>query len=1821
MPATQTVTATNSTAHERALSALKRLVCQSSGIELDQINVHATFLESGVDSLLLIQTSQKIREAFGVEISFRQLLEEVTTIDALAAYIAERKPLEETVAEPGGDPSGEPVASDTRPDIPSSQSQILPLSTEESDVSRGVATNGDERRTFSQTLLEQVVTQQLQLMAKQLDALRNSRPTSRASAAKTAPSTSINTRPLIEGAATGAPATEKTSAAFPPASPVPAAKVDSETYVPYQQIKAESSGGLTAQQQEYLDSFSARYTKRTAESKRMAQAYRPFLSDARASLGFRQLWKELIYPIVAERSSGSRFWDVDGNEYVDLTMGFGVNLFGHAPSFISEALDEQWRRGIHIGPQSLLAGKVAELICELTGMERVGFFNSGTEAVMVALRLARAITGRNKIALFAGAYHGTFDGVLVRTMPVNGTWRTVPLAPGVTPSMAEDVMVLNYDRPESLEILKAHAHELAAVLVEPVQSRRPDVQPREFLQELRRITEATGTALIFDEVITGFRVHPGGAQALFDVQADLVTYGKIIGGGLPIGVVAGRASYMDAIDGGMWAFGDASYPRSLQTMATGTFSKHPLAMAGAWAVLNHLKSSGPALQQELNERTASLAERLDSYFAENSLPIRVSHFGSLFICRYPRTEKLLDLLFFHLIEKGVYIWEGRTCFLSTAHNDEDVAFVFEAFKESVAEMRAGGLLTGTQSQTTTGPLSFVAAEQRLDDAVQTTYPSEPAPHEATVSASVFNKETAAPSPVEAAEPVQAVPLTEGQKEIWLVTQLGEDASRAYNESITLSMHGSLNLAAMRTALQGVVSRHDALRITFSPDGEQQLIHPVMIIEAPLHDLTHVYESERESQVSALLASEAQRPFDLVQGPLLRARIIRLEDKYHLLVLTIHHIVTDGWSFGVVLRELRALYTAECQESAWQLPEPMAFSEYAQREATQQQKPQVTTDDVFWLEKFSDAMPVMDLPLDHPRPPVQTYKGAVQHSTIDAALRDELRQLSEQQGSTLFMTLLAGFQALLHRLTGQDDIVIGVAAAGQLSVQGTTLVGYCINMLPLRSKLNGDTTFADYLSSVRKNLLDAHDHQNFSASRLLKQLNLKRDPSRLPIFTVVFNLDQSQPISFFDLQVEVNLNPNGSSKFDLFFNVTDTPTGLLVDCEYNPDLFEQHTIKRWTEYYQTLLSGVAANPESRSSELPLMSEAERFQLLSGWNNTRKEYSGTNRLHELFEAQVELTPDTAAVIFEDEQLTYRELNRRANQLAHHLRGLGVGRGDVVGICVERSLEMVLGLLAILKAGGAYLPLDPTDPRERLTLMLKDAQSRLVLTQERLPARLPDDAAQLLYLDADAARFAQERTDNPVSDVTAEDLAYVIYTSGSTGRPKGVMNTHGGICNRLLWMQDAYQLTADDRVLQKTRYNFDVSVWEFFWPLITGASLVLARPAGHRDSAYLALLIAEQQITTLHFVPSMLQVFIGEEGLEQCTCVRRVVCSGEALPFEVQERFFVRHGAELYNLYGPTEAAVDVTHWRCERGTARRTVPIGRPIANTRIYVLDAGLRPVPAGVTGELFIGGTGLARGYLKRPELTAERFIPDAFADEPGTRLYRTGDVARHLPGGEIEFVSRVDHQVKVRGFRVETGEIEVALRAQEGVREAVVITREETGGGKRLVAYVVGEAGHELSGGSLRAALHGRLPDYMVPAAFVVLGELPLTANGKLDRAALPEPDQTRPELGEAYVAPRTPLEEALCAIWSEVLSLERVGVFDNFFDLGGHSLLATGIISRLRSVFQLEMSMRRIFEAPTVAALSVAIVQEMLTQKDAPATGDWLTEIEQLPLDEMKV
>jgi amino acid adenylation domain-containing protein len=621
------------------------------------------------------------------------------------------------------------------------------------------------------------------------------------------------------------------------------------------------------------------------------------------------------------------------------------------------------------------------------------------------------------------------------------------------------------------------------------------------------------------------------------------------------------------------------------------------------------------------------------------------------------------------------------------------------------------------------------------------------------------------------------------------------------------------------------------------------------------------------------------------------------------------------------------------------------------------------------------------------------------------------------------------------------------------------------------------------------------------------------------------------------------------------------------------------------HLKTLLENIAKNPDRSLSSLPILTYTERHRLLIEWNKTQVEYPQHHCLHHLFEAQVERTPDAVAVRFEEQDLTYRELNNKANQLARHLRKLGVEPETLVGVYMERSLEMVISLYGILKAGGAYVPLDPEYPPNRVAFMVKDTQAPVLLTQKRLETSLPEHEAKVICLDSSWETIASESTGNLNNTTTAENIAYVIYTSGSTGRPKGVMNYHRGICNRLLWMQDEYRLTGDDRVLQKTPFSFDVSVWEFFWPLLVGARLVVARPGGHKDSGYLVRVIVEQEITTLHFVPSMLQLFLEDMDVEKCRSLKRVICSGEALPYDLQNRFFARLGAELHNLYGPTEAAVDVSYWECQRESKLMTVPIGRPVANTQLYILDRHLDPVPIGVAGELHIGGVQVARGYLNRPKLTKEKFIPDPFNENPTARLYKTGDLARFLPDGDIEFLGRIDHQVKIRGNRIELGEIESVLGTHPSIKQAVVLAREDDPGEMRLVAYLVTSSHQKPDIPQLRSHLETTLPDFMIPSTFVTLEVMPLLTNGKVNRQALPKPSNKRPELGHAYVPPRDELERYLSEYWCNIIKLDRVGIHDHFFELGGNSLQAARFINRLQQDLGENIYIVSIFEAPTIA------------------------------------
>jgi amino acid adenylation domain-containing protein/FkbM family methyltransferase len=1355
---------------------------------------------------------------------------------------------------------------------------------------------------------------------------------------------------------------------------------------------------------------------------------------------------------------------------------------------------------------------------------------------------------------------------------------------------------------------------------------------------------------------------------------------------------------------------------------------------------------------------------------------------------------------------------------------------------------------------------------------------------------------ARPLPIERASRDEPLALSFAQQRLWFLDQL-EPGRSDYNIPIAVRLTGTLDLAALEQTLSEVVRRHEVLRTTFAVLNEKpvQLIHPPRPFELPLVNLSGMAQSQRELEAQRRVAEEAQRPFSLSTEPLVRGELLRLGSDEYVLMLTMHHIVSDGWSLQVLVKEVAALYEAFTSGAAPALEAlPIQYADYA---AWQREWLQGTVLDEqlsYWKQQLSGAPPVLELPTDRARPAVQTHRGAVTTFQLNADLTRSLKRLSRREGVTLFMTLAAGFKTLLHRYSGQDEIVVGVPIAGRNRAETEALIGFFVNTLVLRTNLGGDPTFCELMQRVKEVALSAYAHQDVPFEKLVEELQPERNMSHSPLFQVTMALQNAagEELALPGLNLSALENESVSAKFDLTLAMIETEEEIAGSLEYNSDLFDSIRIKRMLMHFENLLLAAVNNPEQQVSTIQLLTEAEREDVLVKWNHTGCDYGQDKRLHQLFEEQVERAPQAAALVFEDDHLSYDELNKQANQLARYLRGLGVGPEVRVGVLMERSTEMVISLLAVLKAGGAYVPLDPAYPCERLSFMLEDSSVSLLLTRHPLSGNLVPHSAKRICVDTDRHRWKHESQSNLDVTVEADNLAYVIFTSGSTGRPKGAMNSHRAIVNRLFWMQQAYALTPADVVMQKTPFSFDVSVWEFFWPLMTGARLVIARPGGHQDPAYLVQHIEEQQITVLHFVPSMLQLFIEERQVATaCRSVRQVICSGEALSYALQERFFERlPKVELANLYGPTETAVDVTSWECERETPRQVVPIGRPIANTQIYIVDERMQPAPIGVAGEVLIGGVGVGRGYLARPELTAERFIPDRFSRAGGERLYRTGDLGRYGEDGAIEYLGRLDNQVKLRGHRIELGEIEAVLRQHPAVQEATVLVGDDAVTGKRLVAYLVPskqrapvvcqllrleregrfaeqsyyelpnglavihqnrgeteflyqeifveqsylkhgitlEAGdcifdvganigmfslfvrqqcptakvyafeplpplfqvlkmnmalyaadvqvfecglsnqtksemftfyphltilsgrhadvseerevvksfllregtddetnaemveellsarldkesyvcqlksiseviaeqaveridllkidvekseievlagikpedwqkirqlvvevHDVEGrlehvksllkkhgyalvveqdrtlkqtrlyniyavreaskqyransvkvgrlnaeierqwngpreltNEVRDYLREKLPAYMVPSIFMLIEEMPLTPNGKLDHRALPR----KSGLGDEaeYEEPRTPVEQWLAETWAAVLGLERVGVNDNFFDLGGHSLLGTQIIFRVRESFRLELPLRSLFEAPTVAGLAERI------------------------------
>ncbi len=1047
---------------------------------------------------------------------------------------------------------------------------------------------------------------------------------------------------------------------------------------------------------------------------------------------------------------------------------------------------------------------------------------------------------------------------------------------------------------------------------------------------------------------------------------------------------------------------------------------------------------------------------------------------------------------------------------------------------------------------------------------------------------------------------RVVPTTEPQREMWLADQLGQDASLAYNESVSLQLKGPLEQAALRHALQTLLDRHDALRANLGPDGETLCIREQMQLELELIDLSANDPAQREARWSERRRLAVETPFALGSDRLFRSELLRLGANEHVLILTAHHIVCDGWSWWVLVRELGALYTAQRRGSVAALPAADDFADYALLQARHPADAVFRADENYWLAQFAAEVPVLELPTDRPRPARRSFASAREDWVFDAELLAAIRAIGAHHGVSLFATLLASFAALLSRLSSQERVVIGIPTAGQAVDGHDHLVGHCVNTLPLLFDTDLARPAGEAIAQAQATLLDALEHQRYTFGTLLRRLHVGRDASRLPLVSVMFNIDQAldhQDDAFGDLQLAFSSNARSFENFEISINAVQTQGELRLECQYNRDLFDTATIRQWLGHWQTLLQAlVSAGDGEAFGHLPLLADIERRKVLEKFNDTRVDYPGGVCIHELVEAQVERTPHATALSLEGATLSYAALNARANQLAHQLRQLGAGPDRRVAICAERSVEMVVGLLAILKAGAAYVPLDPGLPDERLAGMLEDCEPLALLTQQACRGRVAamQSSRPVLSLDEPAPAWSRQPQTNPppAPGMLDSHLAYVIYTSGSTGLPKGAMNEHRGVVNRLLWMQGMFSLGAGDAVLQKTPYSFDVSVWEFFWPLMTGARLVLAKPDGHKDPQYLAEVIRREKISTLHFVPSMLHAFLEQGDAASCVDVKRVVCSGEALPAALVEAFQrALPGVGLHNLYGPTEAAVDVTAWDCAEGIGAASVPIGRPVANTRIYILDRFGQPVPVGVTGEIFIGGVQVGRGYLNRDALTRERFLDDPFVHEPHARMYRTGDLGRWRADGNIDYLGRNDFQVKLRGFRIELGEIENRLAAHHDVAQAVVITREHRPGDVRLVAYVVVHPGARPEPTTLSAHLRQSLPQYMVPQHYVLLETIPLSPNGKVDRKNLPPPVEMTGAASRPFAAPRDEIERRVAAAMAAALGLADLGPDDDFFEHGGHSLLATRLIAQLNREFGLGLSLRTAFDAPTVRRMAAAI------------------------------
>ncbi|MBF0318985.1 MAG: amino acid adenylation domain-containing protein [Nitrospirae bacterium] len=1512
----------------------------------------------------------------------------------------------------------------------------------------------------------------------------------------------------------------------------------------YRKIMDRESLAPDKRKQAHIDNLIKRYTEKTARSRQHTQRYRPVFANIRNISGFRMEWKDIIYQIIARRAEGSKIWDMDDREYLDISMGFGVYLFGHNPPFVRAELEKELLNGFPVGPMSQLAAENALLISEMADVERVAFFNTGTEAVMAAVRIARTVTGRDKLVVFSGSYHGHSDGVLASGYFEGDALITVPLSPGTPQGMVDDVYVLDYDEPSSLDFIYKHGKEIAAVMVEPVQSRRPDLQPAQFLRKLRQLTQDIGSALIFDEMITGFRVHPGGAQAWFAVEADIVTYGKVIGGGLPIGVVAGKAKYLDAVDGGMWSFGDSSYPQKENTLIAGTFNHHPLAMAGAKAVLQHLKHTGPTLQEELNRRTDNLADRINGYLAKEGLSIHMVNFGSLFRIVLKGDEELLN---YHLLDRGIYVWEGRACFLSTAHTDDDLNVLENSVIDSIEEMKAGGFLGSVK-------------------------------HKARSSVS---------SPV-------SLPVSSAQRRLYALSQF-EGGQLSYHVPIVFFIDGTLDVKRFGSLFNLLVHRHESLRSGFVFENGE----PVMRIYDSV-DSTVEYATVTENAIDVFIR-DFIRDFDLCAAPLFRVCVAYISDGKrsgsHLCIIDAHHIVFDGISADILVGELIRLYRGE------ELPAlKMRYRDYVEWEHGYKISEEYKLHEKFWLDMLSQHTPVLNLPMDFQRPKVRSFNGRRLFITIDEKKTAALRECSAKCSASLYALLFAAHSVLLHKLTGQGDLIVGTNFDGRFHEDLMDEIGMFVNTLAIRMRPAGDKPFGTLVGEIKETVLQALDCQSFPFEILAAKLGVKRDMGKNPLFDTMFvyeKVDTKSAVTEDLIFTKYDFSID-KSMFDLTHEFLDLGGTLNMSMEFNTALFKPETVERFLRYYENILNSVLMNPGIAICDIDILTGEEKIRLISEFNSTAKDFPLHMAIADIFEGQAEKTPEHTAIAFDDRTFTYRRLNEVSNRVANYIRKhLTLAEEELIAIQAGRSEWTVIAMLGILKAGAAFLPIDPAYPEDRIDYMIEDSGCRILLTHS-------DDVKSDKLKVIDIRNIASEDLKNPVRHTQPSSLAYVIYTSGTTGRPKGVMIEHETLVNMALSHIDFFEITSSDRMLQFSSMSSDTSLFEIFLSLFAGACVVLIQKETIFNTAAFIEYIEKMGVTFLALPP----VYLNSLNKAELKTVRAIASCGA--PAVVGDALFYGKTKVFFNSYGPTETTVAVTYYRLEPERPYEAhIPIGTPISNTSIYIVDESLNLVPLGITGELCIGGKCLARGYKNKPEMTAEKFITlRGLRDQ---RLYRSGDMGRWLPDGNIECLGRKDDQVKVRGYRVELSEVEYAISTHPLVMAVVVVARKFSGETPELIAYIIKQEGLTVT--ELRAYLVQRLPDYMLPAYIVSLDKFPLSPNNKVDKKALPDPlgsgDSGSTAAAANFREPSTEPETILIKHLKTILDRKTVSVTDDFFALGGDSIKAIQLISALHAE-GMSISVRDIFENPVLAHMARRISGAALSDQGTVAGRIPLTAIQ---------